>query len=244
MRIPPDFRLADAGVLVRRGYEGELSGWRRCARDGTPVEGRGGRGGSIRTRLPGGAEVFVRRYRHGGLLGGVFGEAYFGRPPRPWRELVATEAARRSGIVAPEVLAAWAEPLAVAAFGVPYRGVLVTRALHGRRLLRTALLEASSDAERRRWIGAAVEAIRRLHHGGIRHPDLNVTNLLVGESPEVPIAIIDFDRAVVGASPVGLPGRWMARRRLLRSIGKLALPGLSRVECRRLVGGVASGEAR
>src|SRR5690606_11653615 len=116
--------------------------------------------------------------------------------------------------------------------GVPYRGVLVTRAIEGRRPLGDAL-RAASPAERTRWIDAAARAVRRLHACGVRHPDLNVSNLLVGEDPDVPIAIVDFDRAAVSARPVGALGRRLARRRLSRSIAKLGLPGLSRAECRR-----------
>jgi len=243
VRVPEGFRLAEAGTLVRMGYEGDLPGWRERARAVDPTPGRGGRGGLARAPLRDGAHAFVRRYRRGGLLGGLLGEAYFGRPPRPWRELVATEAARRAGVLAPEVLAAVVEPFERAVFGVPYRGVLVTRALEDRRSLRDALLGASSSAERVRWMQAVVAAVRQLHACGVRHPDLNVTNLLVGGSPQVPIAVIDFDRAVAGARPVGWLGRVMASRRLARSVAKLELPELSRSECRGLLAPIRTGAA-
>lgn len=234
MRIPEGFRLTEAGSLVRAGYEAQLPGWTQRARDATGVEAapNGGRGGLARARLADGAHAFVRRYRHGGLLGELLGEAYFGRPPRPWRELVATEAARAAGVLAPEVLAAVVEPFGVAVFGVPYRGILVTRAIEGRRSLRDALTSASSPEERDAWIAAAVAAVRQLHARGVHHPDLNVTNLLVADAPTLPIAVIDFDRAVARARPVGWLRRRLARRRLARSIAKLALPGLSRAQCR------------
>lgn len=245
MRIPEGFRLAGAGALVRRGYEGELLAWRRCAGEGpSGALGVGGRGASTRARLGDGAYAFVRRYRHGGFLGAVLGEAYFGHPPRPWRELVATEAARRAGVLAPEVLAAVVEPYERSLFGVPYRGVLVTREIAERRLLRDALAGASSEQERRGWIAAASAAVQQLHACGVSHPDLNVTNLLVGRSLELPIAIIDFDRAVARTSPVGPAGRWMARRRLARSIAKLKMPGLGRSDCRRLLSGIVRGGPR
>lgn len=232
MNVPEGFRLTEAGSLVRCGYESRLPDWMQRARSAGESVAAGGRGGLARAPLDDGAEAFVRRYRHGGLLGALLGEAYFGRPPRPWRELVATEAARRAGVVAPEVLAAVVEPFDGAVFGVPYRGLLVTRGLEQRRTFGEALVSASSADQRLRWLAVAVAAVRQLHACGVRHPDLNVTNLLVGDSLDQRVAVIDFDRAVAGTSPVGWLGRRMAHRRLSRSVGKLGLPGLSRAEAR------------
>lgn len=244
MRIPAGFRLTDAGSLVRAGYEAQLPEWTQRARERSGAEpaSDGGRGGLARARLEDGAEAFVRRYRHGGLLGELLGEAYFGRPPRPWRELVATEAARRAGVLAPEVLAAVVEPFGAAVFGIPYRGILVTRAIEGRRSLREALVNALSSDEREEWVDAAAAAVRQLHACGVHHPDLNVTNLLVADAPTQPIAVIDFDRAVARPRPVGWLGRRLARRRLSRSIAKLGLPGLSRAQCRARLAPVLEGQ--
>ncbi|MFM7142817.1 MAG: hypothetical protein ACKO2K_12985, partial [Alphaproteobacteria bacterium] len=52
-------------------------------------------------------------------------------------------------------------------------------------------------------------------------------NFLVGEAGLEP-ALIDFDGAVVGESPVGEPLRRMARLRLARSVAKLGIEGLDR----------------
>lgn len=233
MRVPEGFRLAAAGTLVRAGHERELAQWMDLSRIAADAGSREheGRGGIVRAPLEGGDHAYVRRYRRGGLLGEFLGEAYFAKPPRPWRELVATEAARHAGVLAPEVLAAVVEPFEIAVFGVPYRGVLVTRAIEGRRSLGAALLESETVERRERWLDAAIAVVRQLHACGVRHPDLNVTNLLVGEDPTEPVAVIDFDRASVGAESIDWLGRMLARRRLSRSIGKLGLPGLSRMEC-------------
>jgi tRNA A-37 threonylcarbamoyl transferase component Bud32 len=244
----PDFVLVQAGAsrtLVRRGFEPELPGWLASdgaggsaaqpgptsGVDGTPagkVSLDGGRGAVRTVELAAGGRAFVRRYRHGGLLRALLRDVYWQWPPRPWRELYATEAARRAGVTAPEVLAAAALPAFSRARrpGWLYRGVLVTRELDDRRSLRTALLAATSRGERQAWIEGAVAAIERLHDHGIRHPDLNATNLLVGNLPDAPVAIIDFDRAVARPASVGRLGRALAWRRLARSIGKLGLPGL------------------
>jgi hypothetical protein len=233
VKLPAEFTVPCAGIVLRRGYEGELAGW--LARPASAAAGAGvvrvagGRGATRVVALPDGGRAFVRRYLHGGLLGALLRDVYWQRPPRPWRELIATEAARAAGVVAPEVLAAAALP---AAGGVLYRGLLVTRALEGRRALGDALRAAASAAERDAWIACAVRAVRGLHAAGIHHPDLNVANVLVGEHAAA-AALIDFDRASVGAAPLGALRTALACRRLSRSIAKLALPGLDRAGAAR-----------
>lgn len=227
MSTPGGFVEARAGVLVRRGYEDQLDAFLAVAPD-RAADGAAsdGRGTTCRIALPDGGAAFVRRYVHGGLFGALLGDRYWGRPARPLCELVATEAARAAGIVAPEVLAAVVLPAPPA--GLLYRAVLVTRALDDRRALGDALRAATDDAGRRAWLACAVRAVRRLHAAGIHHPDLNVSNVLVAQQPDEEAALIDFDRARVGTKPVGMLGVWLARRRLSRSIAKLALPGLDR----------------
>jgi hypothetical protein len=256
---PSDFVALHAGVLVRRGFEDQVDGWLRVAAAHraslddrgparhaaapTPTSGEttrdrgaagdgavvGGRGAVSRVALADGGHAFVRRYVHGGAVGTLLGDLYWQRPSRPLRELAATEAARRAGVIAPEVLAAAALP----AGPLLYRAVLVTRALDGRRALGSALRDAGDAAARRAWITCAVRAVRRLHRAGIHHPDLNVGNVLVGARPEDDAALIDFDRARVGDAPVGRLAAALARRRLARSIAKLGLPGLDRAGAAR-----------
>lgn len=215
------------GTVVRRGHEAEIDAFLAAAPSeaAAPDGVHGGRGATRAVSLRDGGAAFVRRYVHGGLLRSLLGAWYWQRPPRPLRELVATEAARHAGVVAPEVLAAIVQP---ALAGLVYRGVLVTRALEQRRALADALRTAADDDARRRWIACAVRAVRRLHAAGIHHPDLNVANVLVGARPEDDAAVIDFDRARVGSGPVGTVGVALARRRLSRSIAKLGLPHLDR----------------
>lgn len=227
MRTPQGFVALRDGTLVRRGYEDELETFVAAAPEGAAGGTvSGGRGSTRRVALRDGGAAFVRRYVHGGLLGALLGDRYWERPPRPVGELIATEAARAAGIVAPEVLAAVVQPAAPA--GLLYRGVLVTRALAGRRALADALRAAPDDAGRRAWLACAVRVVRRLHAAGIHHPDLNVSNVLVGDHPDADAALIDFDRGRVCARPVGALGVASARRRLSRSIAKLGLPGLDR----------------
>jgi hypothetical protein len=229
VKAPAGFVAVRAGALVRRGHEAELEDFLAAAASSDAREVAppvGGRGTTRCLTLRDGGEAFVRRYVHGGLLGALLGDRYWQRPSRPLRELIATEAARTAGIVAPEVLAAIVQP--AAAGGLLYRGVLVTRALAGRRALAEVLRAATDDAGRRAWIACAVRTVRRLHGAGIHHPDLNVSNVLVGDDPQDDAALIDFDRAWVGTGPVGSTVIARARRRLSRSIAKLGLPGLDR----------------
>ena len=142
MKAPPDFVRLDPGVLVRRGHEEDLAVWRAPGSD-CQAETFGGRGTTVRMAMADGADVYIRRYRHGGVLGALLRDVYFGWPPRSWRELEVTEAARSSGIHVPEVLAAVAEPLRPSSARVPYRGILVTRAIPERRPLAQALKEAT-----------------------------------------------------------------------------------------------------
>jgi len=230
MRVPEGFVVLRDGIVLRRGHENEIdaflaAAWPPPAAD-VPAVVSGGRGTTRRIALRDGGVAYVRRYVHGGLLGALLGERYWQRPPRPLRELAATEAARRAGVVAPEVLAALVRPAAPA--GLLYRAALVTRALEGRRALADALRAADDLATRHAWIASAVRAVRRLHAAGIHHPDLNAANVLVGGRPEDDAALIDFDRADVGRVPAGAARVALARRRLSRSIAKLGLPGLDR----------------
>jgi len=234
VKLPAEFAELRAGIVVRRGYEAELAGWLEQA-PGAASDGAvaGGRGATRVVALAEGGRAFVRRYVHGGLLGALLRDRYWQRPSRPLRELVATEAARAAGVVAPEVLAAAALPGAGRSASWLYRGLLVTRALEGRRALGEALRAAASEAERSAWIGCAVRAIRRLHAAGIHHPDLNVANVLVAAAADAPAALIDFDRARVRPRPLDALHVALACRRLSRSIAKLALPGLDRAGAAR-----------
>src|SRR6266852_882072 len=62
------------------------------------AQGAGNRASGYVIHLDGGAEIFVRRARRGGLMRFLVNDLYFGVRPRPLRELaVAAEAYRRDG---------------------------------------------------------------------------------------------------------------------------------------------------
>lgn len=172
-----------------------------------------GRGGAWRITLRGGKVVFVRKYLRGGFVRHFVRDLYLMRPPRPVRELEATELARAAGCRVPIVHA-----VAVEETGPFYRGWIVTSAIEGATAYIDELARAD-EAGRRLLLSAAGSAIRDLHDAGIYHPDLNGQNLLIDADGEV--AVIDFDRATVGA-----PGNYRlgekGRDRFWRSLRKLA----------------------
>ena len=175
-----------------------------------------GRGELGVLRLDGG-DALVRRYRHGGALRALTGDFFLTWPPRPFRELALTEAARRRGVPTVEVLAAIVESVA----GPVYRGWLVTRRLEGARDLWDAARADALDAKREGW-EAAARAVRAMHRCGIDHRDLNLKNILLRlENGSARGFVIDFDKSRLHAGEVPSPRAKKNLDRLERSINKL-----------------------
>jgi len=176
----------------------------------------GGRGGT-RLMSIGEHRVVVRPYRRGGLPGRFVRDLYLGWRPRPFRELIETEALRVRGAPVVEVCGAavrWVLPGC-------YRGWLVTRYVDGARTLWQWLAAAPPVAERAAVCAAAGRAVRRLHDCAGRHPDLNLNNLLVSTATGGwQVHLIDFDRPAVARRPGGGDGA-AELARLRRSARKL-----------------------
>ncbi len=223
MRAPPGWHETAPGLTVPRNGSRAVADW--FGEDaGQAVAG--GRGTTRRIETARGG-VFVRRYLHGGLLGGFLGSLYGPGTPRPMREIRALERVRAAGVLAPE-------PLAARVVGVGprigpwqwHRALLVTRAIEGRRPLADALRAAEAET-RLGWIDAVSDAVRAIHAAGVHHPDLNIGNFLAGGAPADGLAVLDFDRARIQRGPCGWIVRWLARRRLSRSVAGLGLSGLA-----------------
>ncbi len=86
----------------------------------------GGRGGARRVVLADGDVVYLRKCLRGGLVRHLVRDIYLRTlgPPRPLRELLATETARAAGCRAPTVRAACVEKA-----GPFYRGWVITCAV-------------------------------------------------------------------------------------------------------------------
>ncbi|MBI5504921.1 MAG: phosphotransferase [Deltaproteobacteria bacterium] len=218
VRLPEGYVDLDRGrwrVIAARLELSEMVTLLDSARAGTLVgeEAGSGRGGSLRVVLRGGKVVYVRRYLRGGAMRHLVRDLYLIRPPRPIRELMATEQARAAGCRVPIVHA-----VAIEETGPFYRGWIVTSAIEAARSFIDALGDAD-EARRRTLLLAAGTAIRDLHAAGVYHVDLNGHNLLVDGHDRV--AVIDFDRAVL-APPHNHRLGERGRDRLWRSLTKLA----------------------
>ena len=188
-----------------------------------------GRGPVYAFAAPDGSRWVARRYRRGGAVASLLGERYVrSGAPRPFREMNATDEARRRGIPAPRVLAA-----AVYPDGPFYRGDLVTEYIAGTRDL-AALLFGAAAPEAGAGAGVAEEdpqlreaALRdaghllaRMARAGVEHPDLNAKNVLLEERDgRVSAFLVDLDRVRVHPPGEALPPEPM-RSRLERSLRK------------------------
>lgn len=147
----------------------------------------GGRGGSIRIQL-GDEQVILRHYYRGGLVRKLFTDQYLWlgkHRSRPWREWQILLKAGEAGLPVPEPVAA-----CVTRSGICYRAAIMTRYLVDTQTLAARL--ANSLLEPGDWYQLGL-LIKRLHIAGIRHADLNASNILVDSVNR--FYIIDFDRA-------------------------------------------------
>ncbi|HEX2091595.1 MAG TPA: lipopolysaccharide kinase InaA family protein [Longimicrobiaceae bacterium] len=207
----------DATMLVRRAWETHAS---LLGLHGTP-EATAGRAGGGReahpvVALPSGERAVVRTYRRGGAVRHLNRERYF-LGHRAFAELRAAEAARRGSVRTPLPLAATERRA-----GVGYTAHFATLWVPDARDLAAWLADAD-PVRRLEVLREAGWQVGRMHRAGVKHPDLNLRNLLVrdpGEgAPEV--YLLDFDRARVYPGPV--PGCQSGRDllRLARSARKL-----------------------
>lgn len=169
----------------------------------------GGRGEALAVESPAGPAV-LRRYRRGGLIRHVSRDRYvftglpFSRPFREWR---VTRALFDAGLPVPEPLAA-----AVQRHGPLYSGALLTTTIGNAKPLHTA-----GELDAAGW-EALGRTIARFATAGLKHPDLNATNILLDDQDR--FWLLDFDRTRIAPGPVD-PGPMLAR--LTRSLKKLGI---------------------
>ena len=149
--------------------------------------------------------LFVRPYRHGGLVR-VLGGSYLGRG-RLESELRMMRNLRAAGL-----------PLPAPAGGVSRGGAicelaLVTEEIEGA----VTLLERLRDEPTRAGLRRVAAAVRRLAGAGVAHPDLNVRNILMRGDE---VWFVDFDNAGYGDASGLVP-------RLNRSLEKSLGPDYS-----------------
>ena len=222
MKLPASHVMLRSGAVraaIRRDLVATLGPWLLAPRLIVPSRAEPvatGRGAAFRVELADGTRVVVRLYRRGGLVARFVRETYAGLWPRPLRELVVTAEARRRGVPAAEVLAARVEG------GFLYRGALVTAELATAVTLVDALRGAPDAGVRSALAASAGRAIAALHHAGVFHADLNLTNIMVRRGPDGgDVTLLDFDRARVRRGPLASAARRRNLRRLARSVAKL-----------------------
>lgn len=216
-------------LLVRRSRRDCLLDWgifdldRRMLADDARSGGVG-RARHVSLAGPAGERLFVREYRHGGLLGGLFGQRFLGAA-RPRREISISERARAGGVSSPEV---------VACVGV--RGLL----FHRWRMLQVELLDcddlvvvflaagATPDVTQARRLRDIVRSVARqvrlLHDLGVFHADLHVKNIMVRRDGCGEPILVDLDKSTHHGR-LGWNRRFANLIRLDRSVEKLNLKG-------------------
>lgn len=200
--IPPSFSLVKKGqallllkeefkeFLLRQGIEEVMPFLAKHHRDTRYMKGR-----TDHPSVPiGGRErMVVRRYSHGGLLGGITKTLYLSGA-RSFQELALTEEIRACGIPTIQPIGAIHQPL----FPPFYRAYLLSLEIpHALNLIE--YFERLSSLPRRESIRLKRETVRKsgrllgeFHQAGFYHADLQLKNLLVAGDK---VLLIDFDRS-------------------------------------------------
>lgn len=188
----------------------------------------------------GGERFVMRRFHHGGLLRWITRERFL-HPERPFAELIASDALRKSGVPTPRVVAARARIFTGIGWGLD----VITRRVADTQDL-GAVLDAIGDGEvslvdRFALARALGTLVRRLHRVGLLHADLQVKNVLVqwaeGESGrEAVLWVLDLDGSFFVENPTRAERRRNLRR-LYRSARRreAADPFLSRSDFARFL---------
>src|SRR6476646_5035619 len=185
-----------------------------------------GRGVAYAVPLPDDeTRVVIRHSRHGGLLAPVTGDRFLA-PTRAPHELRTALRLADAGVPTPEVIAYATYP----AGAVLQRSDVATREVVGGNDLAHVLAIPDSDEVRATALEATAGLLRSLEHAGARHPDLNVTNVLIVAADGGPARalVLDVDRVVFGKPGDARIGDANVRRlvrsaRKLRSNGRIAV---------------------
>jgi 3-deoxy-D-manno-octulosonic acid kinase len=181
-----------------------------------------GRGVAYAVPLPDGeTRVVIRHSRHGGLLAPVTGDRFL-PPTRAPHELRTALRLAEAHVPTPEVIAYATYP----AGAVFRRSDVATREVAGGKDLADVLASADDGEARSTALVATAGLLRALARAGARHPDLNVTNVLivVTDGSATRALVLDVDRVVFGERGDARIGAANVRR-LLRSARKLRSNG-------------------
>ncbi len=170
-----------------------------------------GRGTVMFVRPPGATPVWVlRHYHRGGWIARFSRDRYVWtglEATRPWREWRLTRRLRELDLPVPTPIAA-----RVVRHGLTYAGDLLTQRIENAATLASILRARALPADAWSELGAL---LRRFHDAGVRHDDINVSNILLGIDGR--FHVIDFDKAAIVR-----PGAWREHNlsRFRRSLEK------------------------
>ncbi len=157
-----------------------------------------GRGPVYAAPLPdGGPTVTVRRSRHGGMLAALTGDRFRG-PTRAPRELAISARLTEMQIPTPTLVAYVLYP---AGPGLR-RSDVATLHIDRSADLAAVLSGGNDDIDRHDAIAAASRLLVAMARGGVRHPDLNLKNILVAQpvAGESGAFLLDLDRVRIDPS--------------------------------------------
>lgn len=184
----------------------------------------GGRGQALQVNTPAGPAV-LRQYRRGGLVAGLVRDRYVflgherSRSFREWRVLATL---REQGLPVPAPLIALS-----GRSGPTGTAAIMTALIPDAR----GLDAVAGTLDQAGWARLG-QTLARFFRAGVRHADLNATNILVDRDGDW--YLIDFDRARLADKAVN-PDPML--RRLFRSFEKLGI----RADRKALMQGVESG---
>jgi len=229
LKIPASFAIVKRGNTTLFVKEKHKEGILRIVLDkeflhksGNNTQVKFGRGSYLSVPITeDGTERFViRDYRHGGLLGKLFGGVFF-KENRPLNEIYISEIASQRGVPSAEVIAITKRRL----WGIFYKAKFISKEIDGA-LDIIEFLKKSSPAFIQRYkkpiIFALVKLIRNMHDAGISHADLHLKNILLKKDSngEFTAYIIDLDKSVV-LNKLNIQQRIKNLLRLDRSFVKL-----------------------
>jgi 3-deoxy-D-manno-octulosonic acid kinase len=199
--LPPGYERAKAGKTEIVALSTALHQVRAALREGTLYAYAAahqarpemhGRAPAYVTALPeNGPTVVVRHAQHGGLLAPLTRDR-FPRTTRAPRELALSARLSMLGVPTPTVVAYVIYPAGPMLARSDVATALIDRSAD----LAAILAGTNTDIERDEAIAAAASLLVAMARTGVRHPDLNLKNLLLARTAEVGLRayLLDIDR--------------------------------------------------
>jgi len=181
-----------------------------------------GRGSYLSVPIANNSEerFIIRDYRHGGLLGKLFGGIFL-NGNRPLNEIYINEIAFQKNVPTAEVIAVCKRKL----WGIFYKASFISREITGATDIIQFLKESALEfvqKSKKSIIFALVKLIRNMHDAGIYHADLHLKNILLKKDSNGKFSayIIDLDKSVF-LDRLSIDQRIKNLLRLDRSVVKL-----------------------